>query len=196
MDRHRLLGISIYKLQGGSFMKRALLLNNNGEPLQFIDGVRAIKLLLKDRVEVASGMTGMPSYWDDYVNSATCQYKLPAVLRLKYYVQTRTYKKPPRFQKKVLFNRDAWKCQYCETELTYSAITIDHVHPQSRGGKTTWKNCVTACKKCNSRKGNKTPEEADMKLLKQPLEPNVFHFWDTSHRSAWHADWSLFVNSN
>jgi len=177
-------------------MKRALLLNNNGEPLQFIDGVRAIKLLLKDRVEVASGMTGMPSYWDEYVNSASCQYKLPAVLRLKYYVQTRTYKKPPRFQKKVLFNRDAWKCQYCEVELTYSVITIDHVHPQSRGGKTTWKNCVTACKKCNSRKGNKTPEEADMRLLKQPLEPNVFHFWDISHRSTWHADWSLFVNSN
>ncbi len=175
-------------------MKRALLLNSNGEPLQFIDGTRAIKLLLKDRVEVASGMTGLPSYWEDSVQSATQVFKLPAVLRLKYYVQKRAHKKPPRFQKKVLFNRDEWECQYCGVGLTYSAITIDHVYPQSRGGQTSWKNCVSACKKCNNRKGNKTPEEAEMKLLKQPAEPNVFHYWDTSRHSTWHDDWALFVN--
>lgn len=175
-------------------MKRALLLNSNGEPLQFIDGMRAIKLLLKDRVEVASGMTGLPSYWDDCVQSTTREFKLPAVLRLKHYVQKRSYKKPPRFQKKVLFNRDSWKCQYCGIELTYSAITIDHVHPQSRGGQTSWKNCVSACKRCNNRKGNKTPEEAEMKLLKQPVEPNVFHYWDISRYNSWHDDWTLFVN--
>jgi 5-methylcytosine-specific restriction endonuclease McrA len=174
-------------------MKRALLLNFNGEPLQFIDGSRAIKLMLKGRAEVASGMTGEPSFWDDVIISPSHKFKLPAVLRLKYYVNKRTHKKSPRFQKKVLFNRDSWKCQYCEVELCYTAITVDHIHPASRGGGTTWKNCVAACKRCNNNKGNRTPEEAGMKLLKQPSEPTTLHYWDFSKSASWHEDWALFV---
>lgn len=177
-------------------MKKALLLNCNGEPLHFIDGIRAIKLILKGRVEVASGMTGEPSFWDDVVSSPTCGFKLPAVIRLKYYVNKRSYKRPPRFQKRVLFNRDAWKCQYCGIDLHYPLITIDHIHPLSRGGQTNWKNCVVACKKCNSSKGDKTLEEAGMKLLKQPSEPTAFHYWDMMKSSSWHQDWTLFVSNN
>lgn len=176
-------------------MKRALLLNSNGEPLQFIDGMRAIKLMLKGRVEVASGMTGDPSYWDDCVTSPSKEFKLPAVLRLKYYVNKRNYKRPPRFQKKVLFNRDSWKCQYCGIELSYPALTVDHVFPVSRGGMTTWRNCVTACRNCNNSKGDKTPEEAGMNLLKQPIEPTTLHYWDLARTSTWHQDWALFVRS-
>ena len=176
-------------------MKKALLLNGNGEPLQFIDGTRAIKLMLKGRATVAFGMTGLPSYWEDYVNSPTRNFKLPAVLRLNYYVNKRVYIKPPRFQKKVLFNRDSWKCQYCGLELCYSAITVDHIYPASRGGGTTWKNCVAACRNCNNNKGNRTPEEAGMNLLKQPIEPNTLHYWDLSRSSVWHEDWALFVET-
>ena len=175
-------------------MKKALLLNCNGEPLRFIDGTRAIKLMLKGRVEVASGATGEPSFWDEVVPTVNQGFKLPAVIRLKYYVQKRSYKKSPRFQKKVLFNRDSWKCQYCGLQLQHPSITVDHVHPQSRGGKTNWKNCVVACKNCNSFKGNKTLEEAGMKLLKPPTEPTAFHYWDMSRSAAWHQDWQLFVS--
>jgi 5-methylcytosine-specific restriction endonuclease McrA len=176
-------------------MKRALLLNFNGEPLQFIDGSRAIKLMLKGRAEVASGMTGEPCFWDEFVNSPSRGIQLPAVLRLKYYVNKRQHIKPPRFQKKVLFNRDAWKCQYCGIELNYSGITVDHIYPASRGGTTTWKNCVAACRHCNNNKGNKTPEEAGMKLLKVPVEPNTLHYWDLSKSTSWHDDWFLFVGT-
>lgn len=193
MDCHRLRGTSIFKIQRSSYMKRALLLNFNGEPLQFIDGPRAIKLMLKGRAEVASGMTGEPCFWDETIATTSSNFRLPAVLRLKYYVNKRTYKKPPRFQKKVLFNRDAWKCQYCGIELNYSAITVDHIFPASRGGTTTWKNCVAACKLCNNSKGNKTPEEAGMRLLKQPHEPTTLHYWDLNKTSTWYDDWSLFV---
>jgi len=175
-------------------MKRALLLNSNGEPLQFIDGSRAIKIMLRGRAEVASGMTGEPSFWEDVISSPTCGIRLPAVLRLKSYVSKRQHKKPARFQKKVLFNRDSWKCQYCGIDLCYTGITVDHVHPASRGGLTTWKNCVAACKKCNSNKGNKTPEEAGMRLLRQPSEPIALHYWDMTKSAAWHDDWRLFMN--
>lgn len=174
-------------------MKRSLLLNSNGEPLQFIDCLRAIKLIIKGRVEVASGATGLPSYWDEYACSPSVNFKLPAVIRLKHYVNKRVDKKPPRFQKKLLFSRDLWQCQYCSVELAYQNLTVDHIFPISRGGKTTWKNCVTACKICNSQKGNKTPEEAGMLLHKQPREPSPIDYWNLCKTSMWHQDWSMFV---
>jgi 5-methylcytosine-specific restriction endonuclease McrA len=64
--------------------------------------------------------------------------------------------------------RDFYECQYCASK---ESLTIDHVVPKSKGGKDTWENLVTACQKCNSRKGNRTPDEADMKLRKIPKQP-------------------------
>ena len=137
-------------------MKRTLLLNSNGQPLQFLDSVRAIKLLLRGRAEVAQGMTGSLSFWDDTINSTSHSFRLPAVMRLNSYVSKhRSHKNPPRFQKRVLFNRDGWSCQYCGVTLNYHSMSIDHVLPISRGGKTSWKNCVASCVSCNSNKGNK-----------------------------------------
>jgi 5-methylcytosine-specific restriction endonuclease McrA len=175
-------------------MKRTLLLNSNGQPLQFMDGIRAIKLLLRGRAEVAYGLAGGPSMWEDTIDSTSRSFKLPAVLRLYRYVnKQRCLKTPPRFQKKVLFNRDNWSCQYCGVTLGYSSLSIDHILPVSRGGKTSWKNCVAACTICNSKKGNKTPEEAKMTLKNQPVEPDILHFWDTHKAVSWHPDWDIFM---
>lgn len=74
----------------------------------------------------------------------------------------------------ILYARDRYLCGYCGTQYDSHKLTIDHVHPKSRGGKNTWVNCVTACKPCNHKKGNKTPEEARMHLLYVPYAPNVF----------------------
>jgi len=175
-------------------MKRSLLLNSNGEPLQFINEVRAIKLVLSGRADPQTGSTGEPSYWDDEYNTCSSAFKLPAVLRLKNYIVRKIDRKPPRFQKRVLFNRDSWSCQYCGIELSYSSITVDHVLPICKGGPTTWHNCVAACKICNRKKGGKTLEESGMKLKKRPSDPSPLHFWDISKSTAWHDDWSIFVN--
>jgi 5-methylcytosine-specific restriction endonuclease McrA len=93
----------------------------------------------------------------------------------------------------VLFNRDNWKCQYCGTKLGWHNITIDHVMPASRGGGTSWLNCVSACRPCNRRKDCKTPDEAGMKLLKKPANPTALHFWDALKTDCWHEDWDTFV---
>lgn len=175
-------------------MKRSLLLNSNGEPLQFISDVRAIKLMLSGRADAQSGMTGETSYWDEIYASCYISFKLPAVLRLKSYIVQKIDRKHPRFQKRVLFNRDSWKCQYCGEELSYAAITIDHVLPICKGGSTTWQNCVAACKTCNRKKGGKTLEETGMHLSKKPIIPSSLHFWDLSKSSVWHDDWSIFMN--
>jgi len=175
-------------------MKRSLLLNSNGEPLQFINEMRAIKLMLSGRADPQSGMTGQPSYWEDEYTSCYSRFKLPAVLRLKHFVIRRSNLRPPRFQKRALFNRDSWKCQYCGEELAGHAMTVDHVIPVCKGGPTTWHNCVTACKACNRKKGSRMLEESGMRLTKRPTEPSALHFWDLSRSSVWHDDWSLFVS--
>lgn len=77
-------------------------------------------------------------------------------------------------ERSILYSRDRNMCAYCGDVLEFKNLTIDHVLPKSRKGKNTWVNCVTACKTCNMRKGNKTPEEAKMHLLYVPYAPNVF----------------------
>jgi 5-methylcytosine-specific restriction endonuclease McrA len=102
----------------------------------------------------------------------------------------------PRFRKRVLFNRDNWKCQYCNAVLVAKTVTIEHVFPRSRGGTNSWTNCVTACKPCNRKKGNRTPEEAGMKLLSKPVTPSAMDFWDAMKSNVWHKDWDLFLQKN
>jgi len=74
----------------------------------------------------------------------------------------------------ILFARDRNMCAYCGDVLPNAVLTADHVHPKSRGGPKTWTNTVSACKPCNNRKGNRTPEEAKMPLLYVPYQPSIF----------------------
>jgi hypothetical protein len=77
-------------------------------------------------------------------------------------------------ERSIMYARDRHICAYCGDLFESKYLTIDHVMPKSRNGKNTWVNCVTACKPCNHRKGNKTPEEAKMHLLYVPYSPNLF----------------------
>lgn len=76
--------------------------------------------------------------------------------------------------RQVLYARDRQICAYCGDHFEPRSLTIDHVLPKSRGGKNTWMNCVSACKKCNGKKSDRTPEEANMPLLYVPYAPNAF----------------------
>jgi len=171
-------------------MKRALLLNASYEPLHFISDERAITLYFKGRVEILD-VDGRKSVWDETFDSPSIKFAIPATLRLISRVHKKW--KTPRFRKKVLFNRDNWECQYCGDPLTWANIEIEHVMPSSRGGQTTWKNCVASCHSCNKKKGCKTPSEAGMPLRKVPTEPSQLHFWDTMRSSDWHEDWDIFL---
>lgn len=172
---------------------RALILNSDMTPLHFVSTVRAFNLLYSGRAELVS-IDG-PSTWGETLTSASVAFDEPATIRLldkapkKWFV--------PRFRKHALFNRDDWKCQYCGCSLTPNSATVDHVKPTAKGGDTSWRNCVTSCKKCNNYKGNRTPAEAGMKLLTKPEEPKVYHFWDIHRlgRLVFHPDWHVFFPS-
>lgn len=95
--------------------------------------------------------------------------RVPAVAVVRRPI--RRMKSRIRFSKVNVCARDRFTCQYCETRLPMSRLNFDHVMPKSRGGKTEWTNIVTACYPCNTRKRNRTPDEAGMLLLRSPVRP-------------------------
>jgi 5-methylcytosine-specific restriction endonuclease McrA len=172
-------------------MKCSLLLNANYEPLCFIDQVRAIRLLYKDKIEIIDYGQG-PSLWDDLIRTPRKNFKIPATVKLKKKIKLPQI--TPRFQKRALFNRDGWRCQYCLKVVSGKQVTIDHIIPKSRGGSTSWHNCVTACQDCNTHKRDMTPEQAGLKLRKVPTIPTRMNFMSIAIRqTTWHPDWSVFL---
>jgi 5-methylcytosine-specific restriction endonuclease McrA len=83
------------------------------------------------------------------------------------------YRNKVPYSRRNVYIRDQYTCQYCGTKRD---LSIDHIIPSSRGGKTNFKNCVTSCVKCNTTKGNRTPEEASMKLNRLPYVPTIMEF--------------------
>src|SRR5579885_118810 len=88
----------------------------------------------------------------------------------------------PLLTNRTLFQRDRNLCLYCGEQFAASELTRDHVVPVSRGGQCVWENCVTACRSCNQRKDDRTPEEAGMKLLAVPYTPNLAEYLILSNR--------------
>jgi 5-methylcytosine-specific restriction endonuclease McrA len=148
-------------------MEHTLLLNVTYEPLRVISWQKAITLLTLGKVEVVEE-------YDREIHSVSFSIQLPSVVRLLYLVKRR--QQEVKFSRRNIYARDGGKCQYCGVSLHPKEITYDHVLPKSKGGDTSWKNVVTCCVSCNSRKGNRTPEQAHMTLLKQPGKPRWTHF--------------------
>jgi hypothetical protein len=96
---------------------------------------------------------------------------------------------------RYLFRRDANVCLYCGDTFPFQKLTRDHIIPRSRGGKNTWTNSATACKRCNHAKGAKTPEEANMKLLAVPFVPNIYERFFLMNRKIL-SDQMAFLSSH
>ncbi len=106
------------------------------------------------------------------ISSTNNKFPLPSVIKLNYYI-SRPYQKVFLTRKNIL-RRDNYKCAYCgRSDLQ---LTIDHIKPKSRGGTDDWENLVAACIKCNNKKGDRTPEEANMKLKIKPFKPTPITF--------------------
>lgn len=102
------------------------------------------------------------------VRSASATWKLPSVIR-----QNGRFKRKGdvQFSRTNIYMRDSWTCQYCSKKKSARELTFDHVVPRAQGGKTSWTNIVTACKRCNDVKAARTPAQAGMKLLVEPMKP-------------------------
>ena len=142
---------------------RALLLNSSYEPLKVVSWQKALILWFQGKVEILEFHTF-------FINSVTKSFQLPSVLRLKSFV--RPAKNSIRFCRENVYLRDNYTCQYCAKKAPLKELTLDHVIPASKAGKKDWDNVVTACRKCNQIKANRTPKTANMPLLKEPKMPH------------------------
>ena len=143
--------------------KQVLVLNASYEPLSLVSVRRAVVLLLREKAELVEATQQM-------LRSCTRAFPVPLVIRLVHYVR-RPHRKVPATRAAVML-RDAFMCQYCGETPGRHRLTVDHVVPRSRGGTYDWKNLVTACTRCNQRKGSRTPLEASMDLHRKPFEPS------------------------
>jgi len=144
---------------------KALKLDSSYRPVGVIDSLEALVLCI-------CGKAIAVEQYCKTISSVSQVFNLPAVIVLKRYVKHRFTEIAPR--KRNIFWRDANVCQYCAKTFHIKELTIDHVIPKSRGGKNTWQNLATSCMKCNQKKGARTPEEANMKLLNKPHRPSSF----------------------
>jgi len=153
-------------------------------PLSVVDWQEAIRYIVLDKVKVLE-------WHDDWiVRSARWETRVPAVMMLNEYQKP---KHTMRLSKRNIFLRDEYKCQYCGTEVNEATATLDHVHPVSQGGKTTWENSTTACKPCNYKKA---AHVGKFKPKTQPYKPS---FWDlvakrkTKGYHYGHASWEYYL---
>ena len=107
---------------------------------------------------------------DQCVRTPNLIMRVPEVIHLVAYNKIPKCRIP--FSRRNLYKRDKNTCQYCGGKPGTEELSIDHIIPRSKGGKSTWTNCVLACVPCNAKKSNRTPEQAGMKLLKKPKEPH------------------------
>lgn len=127
-----------------------LILNKDGTPLSMlplsvVSWQVAIRLLTLDKVRV------LKDHDDWTVRSPSLELKVPSVLLTTDYIK---WNRHVKYNRSNIFLRDDFKCQFCGKSPSISQLTLDHVVPKSHGGPTSWSNCSTACKDCNSRKGN------------------------------------------
>jgi len=158
-------------------MHRVLVLNATYEPLNTVSLPRAVALLLADKAEIVEAAEAR-------LRSQHIILPVPLVIRLVTYVRI-PRKLPLAVTRRGVLNRDGYSCQYCGRSLPSAELTLDHVLPRCRGGKTTWENVVASCKSCNHRKGDRTPVEARMRLRRQPFRPRYLALAVVDLPSAW-----------
>ena len=146
--------------------RHVLVLNQNYEPLSVCSVKRAVIMVFLDRAEIIETLDGQK------IHSVSMSLSVPSVVRLDAYIKVPI--KRIMLTRKNIIKRDGGRCQYCGKKG--SQMTVDHVIPKNLGGKDSWENLVAACLVCNNKKGQRTPDQAGMKLLKKPRRPNHITF--------------------
>lgn len=162
---------------------KVLILNQDYSAIAVCSVQRAFLLVFLCKAEVITKSDG------HFLHTVTVAYPVPSIIRLQRYVRV------PYFgialNRHNVMRRDNFTCQYCGSS---KHLTLDHLLPRSRGGESKWQNLVTACSRCNSRKGDRTPEEAGLKLLSKPTRPSLRTFLQ-QHLSPGNHDWETYLGA-
>ncbi len=162
------------KLFGELFVAHLVLaLDVTGIPVQWVDLEKAITLHVTDRIAWELGETtvvfrGGTNRQTGLVSTVSTR----SIIAVRGHALRTTRAAPLRVSRERLFSRDHNLCGYCGHLFGQADLTIEHIVPEAQGGLTTWENVVSACRSCNQRKANRTPEQAGMPLLFLPYRPN------------------------
>jgi len=161
-------------------MEKVLVLNYDYTPVNITNITRALKLVIREKAEVVKEGTKI-------FRSEKLSFKAPIIIRLLNYVKIKFFKVV--LTKKNILIRDNFKCVYCDSNKN---LTLDHLIPKSKGGKNDWLNLVTCCDSCNKKKGDKTPEESKMVLLRKPFKPSYYTFLKSYLEKSF-SDWDDYL---
>lgn len=154
---------------------KTLLLNSCLEPISLIPWQKAITMYFLDKIEIISNKSLT-------VSSQKITINIPDVVELKEY---HFFRNKPKLNKVNILIRDKFQCQYCLKSLTLKTATLDHLKPKSKGGKRSWDNIVSCCKKCNIKKSDKSLKESNMKLNRKPKKVNILQFYIQNCPEKW-----------
>ena len=189
-----------------------LVLNRLYMAINVISARRAFMLLAKEQAEVVTVEEDRYEAYDfetwievgkerdrwaqdetlEWVRAIQFDIMVPKVIRLLFYdrlPQTRV-----KFNRRNIFARDDNRCQYCGKKFPTPELSLDHVIPRSRGGRTSWENLVCSCTRCNARKGGRLPEEAGLMLVRRPVKPRRSPIIHLKLRSGKYASWKQFLD--
>jgi len=196
----------------GALGASVLVLNRSYMAIHVINVRRAFGLMLRELAEVIHIEDGRYANYDfatwreiselkaayegrgeneDWIRSVNFEIQVPRVIRLLFY--DRIPKQKLRLNRRNIFARDGNRCQYCGKVFPSGELSFDHVLPRSRGGDTTWENIVCACVSCNVRKGGRTPNEAGMKLVRQPARPKQSPLLTVKLGNPKYESWKTFL---
>ncbi|MBU0755943.1 MAG: HNH endonuclease [Planctomycetes bacterium] len=179
-----------------------LVLNRSWTPINVTSVRRAIVMAFVDLARIVDVQSYELFSFDRWVQrgptngnvvqGVNVAFDVPEVVVVQYY--DKVSGGGVVFSRRNLFRRDRFTCQYCKARPGTETLTIDHILPKSRGGKTTWENCVLACLACNIRKGSQTPEEANMSLQTRPKKPVWSPFYAFTKRTKRPPSWDAFIS--
>ncbi len=189
-----------------------LVLNKHYAALRVVSVRRALCLLFKQIAEIISvedkqwqsydfeswrGLSELRARYEhehhDWVRCVRFELAVPRIIRLLVY--DRLPRRPVKFNRRNIYARDRNRCQYCGKKYQTSELSLDHIVPRSRGGHTDWTNIVCCCVKCNVKKGGRTPREAQLKLIAEPVKPKRSPVITLQLTSEKYASWKQFLNA-
>jgi 5-methylcytosine-specific restriction endonuclease McrA len=180
-----------------------LVLNRNWQPVGVATVAKALTKVWNESARIVDPADYQQYTWQDwsqlrpedgdlFIQTCRFQLRVPEVVTLTKYDRLPT--NSVTFSRRNVFKRDKFSCQYCGDQPGSEELTIDHVTPRAQGGTSTWVNCVLACIGCNSRKADRTPEQARMPLRSQPVRPTWRPLY--AARGVRIESWSRFVSES
>jgi 5-methylcytosine-specific restriction endonuclease McrA len=191
----------------GFLNQQVLVLNRLWQAVKVCTASRALTLLFEGQAHVVLGAndgsfhTYSFTEWHDFsqqephpesIHTVSFRIRVPRVIVLLMF--DRLPKKEVKFTRHNIFERDQNQCQYCGKVFDRKDLNLDHVIPRDRGGPTTWENIVCSCIKCNTRKANRTPQEALMHLIRKPKKPKWRPFIQVNLGLNYHDSWKHFID--